>query len=968
MKNTLALTAVLALVPVGLSLATAVPQRAPEAAPAARAGLLPASASVDGPLARPADAAPQPSLEIGSARETFLRSTPGALVSERAGRVTRVYGVPLATGRNATDSANRFVQSHVRMLGARPEEMSILGPFPDARHVQPAGWDEALQAFRFTIVGYTQQVDGIPVFQAALKVLVRNQPGWPVALVSSDLRDLGDFPAQLKQVKLAMPAESMFAAGVLGGDAKGVRVQDASLTIYAGANEIPHEPTLAVRFVAERGTPGDADYSKVLHVVDAADGKPLFQESMICHLGSGISCEVSGHATEGFVADPCAAEAPQPMPYSRIEWTGAASGNAFADANGLLTIPYEGAETLTLTSRLGGRFFTVNDSGGTPISTVTASAPGGSTQVLTHNTANDSEFVRAQVNAYLHANIARDLVMQFNPEFPVIANQQGATAFAINVNIGNTCNAFYNGSSINFYRAGGSCRNTAFGTVVHHEYGHHLVATAGSGQGEYGEGFSDVLSVLVTDNPRLADGFSTCGAGIRRADNTCQYLVSGCSSCGSTIHSCGQLISGCVWDTRLLLEKDHPGQGLDIIRRLAIDSVLLHTGTAINPDITVDFMVLDDDNAVLGDGTPHYAQIQAGFSAHGMPGPALSPIFIDYPSGAPEYAQPNGLTRVHARVRGVTSSLVEGTTSLRWRVSGSSTFASIPMVAAGSDLFAANLPATACGSTVEWFVQAQASTGETVTAPEGAPATLNRSSSAYGIETVFNDNFEQDRGWVIGAAGDNATAGIWVRVDPNGTAAQPENDASPKGTVCFITGQGPVGGAVGVADVDGGTTTLTSPAIDASGGSITFLRYSRWYSNNTGAAPNADSMPIEVSNNNGATWTLLELVTENAEAWVPRTWRLNDVFPTLGTQFRVRFVARDLGSGSLVEAGVDELEVYRLRCEPAIPGDLDGNGRVDGLDLAALLSAWGTGGADLDGNGTTDGADLTVLLSGWTGA
>ena len=75
----------------------------------------------------------------------------------------------------------------------------------------------------------------------------------------------------------------------------------------------------------------------------------------------------------------------------------------------------------------------------------------------------------------------------------MIANQ---TAFTVNVNIGSNCNAFYNGSSINFYTSGGGCNNTAFSDVVHHEYGHHLVNVGGSGQGAYGEGQSDVMGGL----------------------------------------------------------------------------------------------------------------------------------------------------------------------------------------------------------------------------------------------------------------------------------------------------------------------------------------------------------------------------------------------------------------------------------------------------------------------------------------
>lgn len=47
-------------------------------------------------------------------------------------------------------------------------------------------------------------------------------------------------------------------------------------------------------------------------------------------------------------------------------------------------------------------------------------------------------------------------------------------------------------------------------------------------------------------------------------------------------------------------------------------------------------------------------------------------------------------------------------------------------------------------------------------------------------------------------------------------------------------------------------------------------------------------------------------------------------------------------------------------------GDLNGDDRVDGADLAILLSGWGQPGpTDLNGSGTTDGADLSTLLSVW---
>jgi hypothetical protein len=46
--------------------------------------------------------------------------------------------------------------------------------------------------------------------------------------------------------------------------------------------------------------------------------------------------------------------------------------------------------------------------------------------------------------------------------------------------------------------------------------------------------------------------------------------------------------------------------------------------------------------------------------------------------------------------------------------------------------------------------------------------------------------------------------------------------------------------------------------------------------------------------------------------------------------------------------------------------DLNGDGVVNGADLAILLGAWGGGGpADLNGDGVVNGADLAILLGAW---
>jgi hypothetical protein len=82
---------------------------------------------------------------------------------------------------------------------------------------------------------------------------------------------------------------------------------------------------------------------------------------------------------------------------------------------------------------------------------------------------------------------------------------------------------------------------------------------------------------------------------------------------------------------------------------------------------------------------------------------------------------------------------------------------------------------------------------------------------------------------------------------------------------------------------------------------------------------------------------------------------------------RLRFEARDLGGGSLVEAAVDDVRVSRFECVNARPADLNSDGAVDGVDLGLLLGAWGPGNgpADLDASGAVDGADLGIMLGDW---
>lgn len=186
---------------------------------------------------------------------------------------------------------------------------------------------------------------------------------------------------------------------------------------------------------------------------------------------------------------------------------------------------------------------------------------------------------------------------------------------------------------------------------------------------------------------------------------------------------------------------------------------------------------------------------------------------------------------------------------------------------------------------------------------------------------AWYDDFEANRGWTAGAQGDNATSGIWTRVDPNGTGGggvQPEDDHTiAPGVLCFVTGQSAVGAGIGDNDVDGGTTTLLSPVFSLAGMAEPRIIYWRWYTNNAGAAPGEDTWRVSLSNDGGATWTDVEATTVTENFWKRIVVDVNDILAP-SASMRLRFVASDLGSGSVVEAAVDDIEYFDASSSVAV--------------------------------------------------
>ncbi len=219
------------------------------------------------------------------------------------------------------------------------------------------------------------------------------------------------------------------------------------------------------------------------------------------------------------------------------------------------------------------------------------------------------------------------------------------------------------------------------------------------------------------------------------------------------------------------------------------------------------------------------------------------------------------------------------------------------------DEYVGYIPAQSFCSEIDYYIYAADDAGFSSTHPSGAPANFH--TFHVGYEVIFEDDFEVDRGWTAGVAGDDATTGTWERCDPQGTEAQPEDDhTTDPGVNAYIT-QCAAGGSQGTYDVDNGRTTLRSPIFDLSTYDRATVSYYRWYSNDTGAEPGQDYWIVEVNDNAGSGWVRLEYTNVSDRSWQRKEFDIGD-FVSLTSSVQFQFIASDSAPGSLVEAGVDD--------------------------------------------------------------
>ena len=175
---------------------------------------------------------------------------------------------------------------------------------------------------------------------------------------------------------------------------------------------------------------------------------------------------------------------------------------------------------------------------------------------------------------------------------------------------------------------------------------------------------------------------------------------------------------------------------------------------------------------------------------------------------------------------------------------------------------------------------------------------------------AFDDDLEVARGWMVDADGtDTATAGGWARGDAKETVSAGVKQAgtAPSGRGVLATGL-PAGSSAGAYDLDGGSTSVTSPPIRlpaALGQRLTF----RYYLAHGANSSHADEFRAEVVDAAGVATTVLTetaAADDDDAAWASASVSMD---PWVGQTVRIRFVATDGDTDSLVEAAVDDVRV-----------------------------------------------------------
>ncbi|MBM3984538.1 MAG: hypothetical protein FJ296_02415, partial [Planctomycetes bacterium] len=663
-----------------------------------------------------------------------------------------------------------------------------------------------------TVVKFRQVVGGVPVHQAAVNVVFDGQ-GRVLALDNAALPHVAQAPvvpdvseaAALDAALAAFAAETGFAA----------RSFERGGYVLFPAQLVPGKPLLrpaaAYVFKLDAGLDRSTGVTPVIRsYAVAAVGQPRVLGSWSHVHNADLTGTVNGWGQVGLDADGNGPDVLHALKDVRL--TGSGVPTTYTNDAGGFTIPGVASPT-TLTATFNGLYSRVVNQAGAEASIALSVTPG-VPATFTFN-AGLAEQTTAEVNAHHFAEGFRDWLRSIDPSETAFDFQQTE-----NVNIGSTCNAYYDGVSTNYYLAGGGCPNTAYSTVVWHEIGHWANDIYGTFNGSdgMGEGAADCWAMYIADDPIVAKDFFGPGTWIRTGNNTKAFCGDANPGCYGQVHADGEPLMGAIWKVRANLKSAlGSAAGGDVADHLLVGWFQAFNDSQIKSVIEEHWLVLDDDDANIDNGTPHYPQIDAGFTAQAFPGfdlPLFSFQHVPLTSVNSELAVP-----IQATVTEENGTL--GTVTLNWSNDGGANWNAVAMAPLGGDLWKGFVPGQVSPKTVRYWLQASGPGGSN-NWPKDAPA-ASFQYDVGALTTHVSYDFEpvSDEGWTHAQV---LTQDDWHHSITYGKAGDPP--AAYSGSKLWGNDLGPEGwNGLYKPSVN---NYLLSPVFNFSGKTNLRLRFQRW--------------------------------------------------------------------------------------------------------------------------------------------
>ncbi len=292
-----------------------------------------------------------------------------------------------------------------------------------------------------------------------------------------------------------------------------------------------------------------------------------------------------------------------------------------SDTTGSFDIPTNTQDpTITVDFFLDGRHLAgLTNAAGTTLTRRVVFTNPSSGNIVTFGSAGSVETERAQTTTAWHiddVNRWTRTVLHGNSRLDTL------DAITATVNDSSqTCNAYYVANTVRFLAQSATCANSAYGSVIQHEWGHGLDDVFGgiSTNDGLSEGNADIVAMFRGGNAVIGDGFfrdNRIPNRLRTGLNTRRYPTIG------SVHDMGEVWMGFAWDMRTrLMARWGAAAGKGRAEVMFFGSIVADA-ESLRAAVREVF-VLDDDDADLCNGTPSYADLSAACDARDIPYPGI---------------------------------------------------------------------------------------------------------------------------------------------------------------------------------------------------------------------------------------------------------------------------------------------------------------------------------------------------------